>query len=134
MHAETEQLLTVTVGPADFGIPVAHVRRIARGLRIVRVPGADAATVGVVHLSGELIAAFDVAALLHGEAHDGVPVHVLVDVGGETVDLLVGAVGPMQRVPISSMAGDQRSPQEPSLAVLDVATLIRHARAIPESA
>lgn len=134
MHAETEQLLTVTVGAHDYGIPISRVRRIAQGLRVVRVPGADAGTVGVVHLGGELIAAFDVAALLTGEAHQGLPVHVLVDVGGETVDLLVSSVGAMRGGPVASRFDSSQTESLAELALLDIGALIRDARTVSESA
>jgi len=123
MDPRSEEVLTVSVGSRWYGVPVASVRRVAQGMRIIPITSSSQGSLGVVCISGEVFAAFDLCALTLGHPVEGVPTHVFVDVVGETIDLLVAEVGPVVR-----------GGTDDECSLLDVATVVRTTGRVAESA
>lgn len=74
-------LVTVEIAGQTVALPVARIRRVLDPLPVTRLPGGDAATLGVVDLAGESVPLFDGAAALGLDAvatDDGVPGRIVV--------------------------------------------------------
>ncbi|MCB2108696.1 MAG: chemotaxis protein CheW [Rhodobacteraceae bacterium] len=95
MSVEREQLVTITVGKQQFGVPAFRVREILRRQPLTTVPLAPAEISGVINLRGHIVVAIDVRQKLgFGARPEGDNVMcVVVDYKGESVCLLVDGVG-----------------------------------------
>ena len=112
------QILTFTAGDRRLGLPAALVREILSMPRIVRVPHAPSALLGVANMRGTVIPVISVARLLGREDEESQRV-IVVDHDG-----LVGlAVTATAQLVYQRAAGD--------VTLVDVAELI--ARAVPET-
>ena len=52
------------LGPDVYGLPLEHLREVARVAHVRRVPGAPAGVAGLVNLRGEILCALDVRMIL----------------------------------------------------------------------
>lgn len=86
----SERQLTFRVGDADFALPVAAVREVARRPTLTRVPLAPASLVGLANLRGSVLPVVSLAALLGKAVRDGGWVIVLEQ--ADPVGLLVDHV------------------------------------------
>lgn len=114
-----ERLLTVAVGGQRFAVPSAIVREVTRLPRLVRVPHAPAALIGLANIRGVVVPILSLA-ILTEQVSGGGERRVVVIEDGETVGLAVDEVA--QLIGATDAA-------EQSIRALDVAALI--ARSMP---
>ena len=91
----SRQLATFTVDGARYGIDVLLVQEALRSVARTPVPLAPPGVAGLVNLRGEVVLAMDLRVRLGLEpmAADADPMMVVVQMGDESVSLLVDEVG-----------------------------------------
>ena len=91
----SRQLATFTVDGAQYGIDVLLVQEALRSVARTPVPLAPPGVAGLVNLRGEVVLAMDLRVRLGLEpmAADADPMMVVVQMGDESVSLLVDEVG-----------------------------------------
>ena len=93
--ARTTQYCTYRVGDHWFGVEARQVQEVLAGQELTPVPLAPAGVAGLLNIRGEIVTAIDLRARLAlgaPEADAGL-LAVVVRVDGETVSLLVDAIG-----------------------------------------
>jgi purine-binding chemotaxis protein CheW len=88
----SETCVRVRVGAEDYALPVSHVPEVAELGDLTPVPGAPAQVMGICNLRGEVLAVFDMAAVLGAEGSGAPSKIVLADVEGRRCGLAVDAV------------------------------------------
>jgi purine-binding chemotaxis protein CheW len=94
LHHTTDMAVSVRLGTAEFGLPIAQVREVLRTPRITAIPFAPAYVAGVVSVRGVLIPVVDLGIRLLGQAAVAPGRLVVVAGGAESgpVGLLVDAI------------------------------------------
>jgi purine-binding chemotaxis protein CheW len=89
------RLVTFTLGGRLYGVEVAFVQEVLRGLPRTRVPLAPPAIAGLINLRGQVLTAVDLRGRLGlpQRAEDEEPMLVVIRVAGEPVALLVDSIG-----------------------------------------
>jgi purine-binding chemotaxis protein CheW len=89
------QYCTFTLGELHFGIPTLHVQEVIRNRDMTPIPLAPAAVQGLINLRGQIVTAIDLGHRLELDRRaDLAPsVHVVVNVEGAAVSLLVDSIG-----------------------------------------
>src|SRR5688500_15374930 len=76
-HAREEPLVAIRVGAEHAAFRLRELQGLPAGRRILRVPGAPPALLGIAGVMGRVVAVYDLAALLEGwvatPAPDGAP-------------------------------------------------------------
>lgn len=89
------QFCTFTLGDLHFGIETLHVQEVIRNREMTCIPLAPGAVRGLINLRGQIVTAIDLGQRLQLPERDGTDpsVHVVVDVDGGAVSLLVDSIG-----------------------------------------
>jgi purine-binding chemotaxis protein CheW len=89
------RLVTFTLDDRSYGIDVASVQEVLRGLPRTRIPLAPSALAGLINLRGQVLTAIDLRAQLALPARRGErePMLIVIRVDGEPVALLVDTIG-----------------------------------------
>ncbi len=107
IQAGNEEYVSVQVGDQMFGIPVAIIHDVLRGLKTAHVPLAPKQVIGLLNLRGRIIAAVDVRECLGlppRDARDCSKVmSVIVEHKGELLSLVVDSVGGVIKLPSGEM-------------------------------
>lgn len=90
-----KQYVTFRVDRMFFGVDVSEVQEIIRHQPMTPVPLAPKTVRGLVNLRGQIITAIDMRSMLRLDryADDSSPMNVVIRAGGETLSLLVDAIG-----------------------------------------
>jgi purine-binding chemotaxis protein CheW len=89
------QYVTFTLDGTLYGVAVTRVQEVLRSHTRTKVPRAPAMVAGLVNLRGQVVLTVDLRTRLElAHREDGVdPMMVVVQVGGESVSLLVDRIG-----------------------------------------
>jgi purine-binding chemotaxis protein CheW len=89
------RLVTFTLDERLYGVEVAWVQEVLRGLPRTRIPLAPPAMAGLINLRGQVLPAVDLRVQLGLPGRDGddEPMLVVVRVAGEPLALLVDSIG-----------------------------------------
>ncbi len=89
------QFCTFTLGDLHFGIETLHVQEVIRNREMTRIPLAPGAVRGLINLRGQIVTAIDLGQRLELPRRlEGEPsVHVVVNVDGAAVSMLVDSIG-----------------------------------------
>ncbi|MBU1998175.1 MAG: chemotaxis protein CheW [Candidatus Omnitrophica bacterium] len=103
--AKEYQLVVFTIGDEEFGVDINQVREIVRLVQITYLPKAPQFIEGVVNLRGQVLAVIDLSKKLNIEAKarsDSTRI-VIVEVGENTVGMIVGSVSEVLRLPFKNV-------------------------------
>jgi purine-binding chemotaxis protein CheW len=122
------RLVTFTLGGRHYGVDVAAVREVLRGLPRTRVPLAPSSLAGLVNLRGQVLTAIDLREQLGlpPRPPEQDPMLVVVRAAGEPAALLVDSIGSVVDVEDEQF---QRPPETLSGPVRD---LIHGAYLLPD--
>ena len=87
------QYCTFSVDDIALAVPVAQVQEVMRHQPVTPVPGAPPEVRGLINLRGQIVVALDLRRRLGRPDTGEVPLDVVVRSGGESVALLVDAIG-----------------------------------------
>jgi purine-binding chemotaxis protein CheW len=89
------QFCTFTLGDLHFGIETLHVQEVIRNREMTRIPLAPGAVRGLINLRGQIVTAIDLGQRLELPGREGTEasVHVVVNVDGAAVSMLVDSIG-----------------------------------------
>jgi purine-binding chemotaxis protein CheW len=89
------QYCTFTLGELHFGIETVHVQEVIRNRAMTRIPLAPGPVRGLINLRGQIVTAIDLALRLGLPNREGAnpSVHVVVNVDGAAVSMLVDSIG-----------------------------------------
>ncbi len=89
------QYCTFTLGDLHFGIETLHVQEVIRNREMTPIPLAPGSVRGLINLRGQIVTAIDLGQRLQlSDRADAEPsVHVVVNVDGSAVSLLVDSIG-----------------------------------------
>ncbi len=89
------QFCTFTLGDLHFGIETLHVQEVIRNREMTTIPLAPGAVRGLINLRGQIVTAIDLGQRLElsGREHAEPSVHVVVNVDGAAVSMLVDSIG-----------------------------------------
>lgn len=89
------QFCTFTLGDLHFGIETLHVQEVIRNREMTCIPLAPGAVRGLINLRGQIVTAIDLGARLDlpGRGSATPSVHVVVNVDGAAVSMLVDSIG-----------------------------------------
>lgn len=89
------RLVTFTLDDRTYGVGVAAVQEVLRGLPRTRIPLAPRTLAGLINLRGQVLSAVDLREQLELPARqeDDEPMLVVIRVAGEPVALLVDSIG-----------------------------------------
>ncbi|MFA6384273.1 MAG: chemotaxis protein CheW, partial [Candidatus Omnitrophota bacterium] len=95
------QLVVFTLGKEEFGVDISQVREIVRLVQITYLPKAPDFIEGVVNLRGQVLAVIDLAKRIGIKANArGENTRIIVvEVGDNTVGMLVDSVSEVLRLP-----------------------------------
>jgi purine-binding chemotaxis protein CheW len=113
--AETDLVLTLTVGGQPCGVPVLLVRDVLGTQSITPIPLAPVEIEGAMNLRGRIVTAVDLRRRLGLPPREAgaEPMSIVVEHGGELYSMLADAVGDV--VPL---AAADRAPNPPTLDAL----------------
>jgi len=102
---DLEQMVTFNLGHEVFGVNILQVQEINRMVEITAVPHTEDYVEGIINLRGKVIPIIDLRMKfgLEVKEHDNHTRIIVVDVGGETVGLVVDGVSEVLRVPAGSL-------------------------------
>jgi purine-binding chemotaxis protein CheW len=115
-----DQLVVFQLSEQTYGIDIASVYEIIRMETITRVPRTPEFVEGVINLRGRIIPVIDLVKrfnLDHSERTNSSRI-IIVDVGGNTIGMIVDAVSEVLRVNLDSI-----EPPPPMLHGIDAAYL-----------
>ncbi|BAF60298.1 MAG: chemotaxis protein CheW [Pelotomaculum sp.] len=100
-----EQLVVFQLAEQTYGIGIASVYEIIRMETITRVPRTPDFVEGVINLRGKIIPVIDLCKRFNLEVSErtGASRIIIVDVGGNTIGMIVDAVSEVLRVPADSI-------------------------------
>jgi purine-binding chemotaxis protein CheW len=87
--------VTFTLERRSYGVDVAAVQEVLRGLPRTRIPLAPRTLAGLINLRGQVLTAIDLREQLGlpARAEDDEPMLVVIRIAGEPVALLVDSIG-----------------------------------------
>lgn len=100
-----EQMVTFSLGQEEYGVNILQVQEINRMVEITEVPQTDHYVEGIINLRGKVIPIIDLRKKfgMNDKEHDNQSRIVVVEVGEETVGLVVDSVAEVLRVPAGSL-------------------------------
>jgi purine-binding chemotaxis protein CheW len=100
-----EQMVTFSLGAEEYGVNILQVQEINRMVEITQVPQTEHYVKGIINLRGKVIPIIDLRAKFSMEEkeYDSHSRIVVVEVGDETVGLVVDSVAEVLRVPAGSL-------------------------------
>lgn len=111
-----EQVVVFTVANEAYAVNIARVHEIIRLQQITVIPGAPACIEGVINLRGTVIPVLDLRQRFRLRAEEHTPASriVVVEVGGQTIGLMVDGVSEVLRIPV-----EQIEPPSPLVTGID---------------
>jgi purine-binding chemotaxis protein CheW len=102
---DLEQMVTFNLGEEEYGINILQVQEINRMVEITQVPQTEHYVEGIINLRGKVIPIIDLRKKFNmpEKEYDNRTRIVVVDVGNETVGLVVDSVSEVLRVPAGSL-------------------------------
>jgi purine-binding chemotaxis protein CheW len=102
--SERVSYLAFYLGSDIYGLPLEHLREVARVSRLRRVPGARAGVAGLVNLRGEIICALDLRAIL-GTRDDGAKAEFLIALRGfaDPIGVLVDSIADIVSIALTDI-------------------------------
>ena len=99
------QLVTFHIGDEEFGVEILKVQEIIRMMGITRVPKAPDFVEGVINLRGKVIPIIDLRKRfgLTAKEHEEDTRIMIIDIGGQTVGIIVDAVNEVVQMPGASI-------------------------------
>ena len=99
------QLVSFNIGTEEFGVDILKVQEINRMVEITRVPQAPHYVEGVINLRGKVIPIVDLRKRfgLELKEYDKNTRIVVVDIGGNTMGMIVDAVSEVLRLQASTI-------------------------------
>ena len=115
-----DQLVIFQLSEQTYGIDIASVYEIIRMETITRVPRTPDFVEGVINLRGRIIPVIDLSKRFNLACSDRTNSSriIIVDVGGNTIGMIVDAVSEVLRVPLDSI-----EPPPPMVHGIDAAYL-----------
>lgn len=100
-----DQLVVFQLAEQTYGIDIASVFEIIRMETITKVPRTPDFVEGVINLRGRIIPVIDLCKRFHlaNSERTGSSRIIIVDVGGNTIGMIVDAVSEVLRVPMDSI-------------------------------
>lgn len=100
-----EQMVTFNLGQEEFGVNILQVQEINRMVEITEVPQTEHYVEGIINLRGKVIPIINLRKKfdMPEKEYDHRTRIVVVDVGGETVGMVVDGVSEVLRVPVGSL-------------------------------
>lgn len=97
----TQQFLSFTIGPEEYGVDIMLVREVKGWSETTRLPNTPDFMRGVLNLRGIIVPIFDLRARFTGTRTDATEKHVIiiVAVGERTAGILVDTVSDILTVP-----------------------------------
>ena len=113
---DDEQVVVFDVASESYAVNIARVHEIIRLQQITVIPGAPACVEGVINLRGKVIPVLDLRKRfhLHADEHTRSSRIVVVEIGGQTLGLIVDGVSEVLRIPT-----DRIEPPSPLVTGLD---------------
>jgi purine-binding chemotaxis protein CheW len=103
MHdsADYTEFVTFTTAGQSFGVPIGRVQEVFKPSHITPVPLAGAEIAGVLNLRGRIVTMIDLRRRLELEQgeNDRTPMAIGIEARGESLGLLVDAVGEVLKLP-----------------------------------
>ena len=101
LDGETVEYVTVFIGGQLFGLPIGRVQDVFSPDRLTRVPLAPREVAGVLNLRGRIVTMIDLRRRLELEQgeNDRTPMAIGIESRGESLGLLVDAVGEVLKLP-----------------------------------
>ncbi len=95
------QVVAFRLGEETYAIDISHIQEIIRMRAITFVPRAPHYMRGVLNLRGRIVPVMDLSARLGLPTHEETPQSriIVVEVGGESIGLIVDAVSEVLRLP-----------------------------------
>ncbi len=120
MGSKEYQLVVFQLSHQTYGIDIALVYEIIRMETITKVPRTPQFVEGVINLRGKIIPVIDICKRFNLPDSDktGTSRIIIVDVGGNTIGMIVDAVSEVLRVPADSI-----EPPPPMIDGIDAAYL-----------
>ncbi len=105
LAGDDEQVVVFAVANEHYAVNIARVHEIIRLQQITVIPGAPACVEGVINLRGKVIPVLDLRKRfrLHAEEHTRSSRIVVVEVGGQTIGLIVDGVSEVLRIQMDSI-------------------------------
>jgi purine-binding chemotaxis protein CheW len=88
-----QEMCSVRLGTALFGVPIAHILEIVGGAHPQPVPLAPACVGGLVHYRGDVLTTVSLRQLLDMPPHEGAQDILVIESPGGCFGLLVDSVG-----------------------------------------
>ncbi len=103
--AELVQLVTCKLADEEYGVHIHQVQEIVQIPEITRIPGMPAFIEGVINLRGRIIPVLDLRRRFGLEVKVGGDASriIVVEIGGQTVGLVVDSVSEVLRLPQSAI-------------------------------
>lgn len=120
LASREDQLVVFQLSEQTYGIDIASVYEIIRMEKITRVPRTPEFVEGVINLRGRIIPVIDLCKrfnLPHSDKTNSSRI-IIVDVGGNTIGMIVDAVSEVLRIPADSI-----EPPPPMIHGIDAAYL-----------
>lgn len=120
LGSREDQLVVFQLSEQTYGIDIASVYEIIRMETITRVPRTPDFVEGVINLRGRIIPVIDLSKrfnLAHSDRTNSSRI-IIVDVGGNTIGMIVDAVSEVLRVSLGSI-----EPPPPMIHGIDAAYL-----------
>ena len=102
---DLEQMVTFNLGQEEFGVNILQVQEINRMVEITEVPQTENYVEGIINLRGKVIPIINLRKKfgMPDKEYDNHTRIVVVDIGGETVGMVVDGVSEVLRVPAGSL-------------------------------
>jgi purine-binding chemotaxis protein CheW len=99
--ADYIEFVTFTTAGQSFGVPIGRVQDVFRPSHITRVPLAGPEIAGVINLRGRIVTMIDLRPCLELDQaeNDRAPMAIGIEAKGESLGLLVDAVGEVLKLP-----------------------------------
>lgn len=94
----TGAVVVVHVGEREYAVPVSLTREIVRNPRIIRVPNAGPACIGIMNVRGMIVTVLDLGVMLHGVRAARAASVVLIEDGARRVGFAVDDVRDVRRL------------------------------------
>jgi purine-binding chemotaxis protein CheW len=116
LAVDDEQVVVFDVANESYAVDIARVHEIIRLQQITLIPGAPPCIEGVVNLRGKVIPVLDLRKRfsLVASEHTRASRIVVVEIGGQTIGLIVDGVSEVLRIP-----SDRIEPPSPLVTGVD---------------
>ena len=99
--AETDQMISFSIGEEDYGVDIQEVKEVIRIREITQLPKAPTFVKGVINLRGDVIPIIDLREKFGLEQQDYTDVTrvIVVEVDGKSIGMVVDRVSNVIKIP-----------------------------------